>query len=99
MLWSSGIRFSAPSEGIGAGSVVTLEIDGMTNPNTMEETDSFSLTTLTSDAQKIDSADNGFFIQVQNPAEMTVKEFSISSKVVGKKILSSNHFKCFSTSF
>ena len=68
MLWSSGIRFSAPPEGVPANGVVTLEIDGMTNPNTMEETDSFSVTTLTSDVDRIDSVDTGFSIQVQNPA-------------------------------
>jgi hypothetical protein len=33
---STGIRFSVPPDGITANSTVTLEIDEMQNPNTME---------------------------------------------------------------
>ena len=62
IIWSSGIRFSVPATGIEAGSVVVLEIDDMTNPNTMEETDSFSVTTLTSASEKVDTATSGFVI-------------------------------------
>ena len=49
----------------------------MINPNTMEETDSFALTTLTASKESIDTAVDGFVIQMSEPADMTVEEFNI----------------------
>ena len=65
--------------------MVTLEIDGMTNPNTIEETDSFSVTTLTPEDDRIDFADTGFTVRVSNPAEMSVNSLELTSREVGER--------------
>ena len=61
-----------PESGIEADSIVVLEIKNMTNPNTMEATDSFNVTTLTATSQRIDMASTGFVIQMKEPAEIAV---------------------------
>lgn len=55
----------------------------MTNPNTMEETDSFVLTTLTAALDRIDTVADGFVIQMQEAADMTVSEFNVMNPTVG----------------
>ena len=83
-IWSSGIRFSVPQAGIPEEATVILEIDDMKNPNTMEESNSFSLTTLTSTSNKIDTTSTGFVVKMQEAADIVVKEFNVQSKEVGK---------------
>ena len=63
-IYDSGIKFMVPESGIEADSTVVLEIKNMTNPNTMEATDSFNVTTLTAASERIDMASTGFVIQM-----------------------------------
>ena len=61
-----------------------IEIEGMSNPNTMIETDSFSLTTLTAAQDLIDTTTSGFVTKMKEAADLTIKEFNVNSKVVGQ---------------
>ena len=55
----------------------------MANPNTMEDTDSFTVKTLTAYSETIDTLNTGFGAKMQDPADLTVKEFNIQSTMVG----------------
>lgn len=55
----------------------------MANPNTMEASNSFILTTLTPMQQRIDTAISGFVIKMQEPADLTVQEFDVRKQTVG----------------
>ena len=60
-----------------------LQIEGIKNPNTMEETDSFSLTTRTATRDVIDETDTGLVVQVVDAADILIEQLSVFSNTVG----------------
>ena len=85
---SAGLEFTVPASGIAADSPaeglnVQLKVEGVKNPNTMEETTSFALTTRTENREIIDETDTGFVVQINQAAEIVITSLQPNSKVVG----------------
>ena len=58
---------------------VILEIEDMANPNTMGQTDSFTVTTRTANQEMIDTRADGFVIEMTESASLTVEGFDLRS--------------------
>ena len=74
---TAGLEFTVPATGIAAKSPVDglnikLKVEGVKNPNTMEETTSFALTTRTQNREIIDETDTGFVVQITEAAEIVI---------------------------
>ena len=85
---TAGLEFTVPASGIAAASPVDglnvqLKVEGVKNPNTMEETTSFALTTRTENREIIDETDTGFVVQITEAAEIEITSLMPSSIVVG----------------
>ena len=64
-----GIAADSPVPGLN----VKLQIEGIKNPNTMEETDSFSLTTRIATREIIDETETGLVVQINEAADVLIE--------------------------
>jgi hypothetical protein len=73
-----------PSPGITVSNgVIELQIEGIKNPNTMEQTDSFSLSTRTTQGDIIDETTTDLVVQIDEPADIAIEQVTFFSKTVG----------------